>query len=65
MAARISILQWIIEYIGVAVKLLSIHWIGNNGVCLGKPPYGRIIPSRAIVVEAEADFLALAGVADT
>lgn len=35
---------------------------GHDGIGLDKAPQRRIVPPRAIVVQAQADFLALTGV---
>ncbi len=65
MTARVCVLERVVGDIRIAIKLFGICRVGNNGVCLGKPSQRGVVLACAVVVEAEAGFLALARVTES
>jgi hypothetical protein len=72
MTARVYVLERVVGDIRIAVILFGVCRVGHNGIRLHEVADGWValcahcmnVPPCAIIVEAEADFLALAGVAE-
>jgi len=65
MTCWIGIFQRIVQRISISIERRRIPRIGYNGIRLDKAPQRRVVPACSIVVQAQADFLALTGVAVT
>ena len=65
MSRWVAILEGVIEHIRVPIKRRHIPRIGHQGVraqwAPDKAPQAGIVPSRAVIVQAQSSFFTLAG----